>query len=642
MSYKGIYTIFLFLLLILTGCSKDNSAETPVTPPEEPQPGQNENIILGENTIKLTEAITDHVAIPVTGMDILLDNSVKGSELPKKGQILVQTTASEMFPSGFLGKVSKVEKTDNGYKIQTEKAYLDEAFERLQIKGEMEIDLSGLTDTRAANIDLSRYESDEYRGYQISYTKDLSANSSITLNFSQGFVIPYTININNKAHKPSASFTLQQKNSISSSFNLSLESEANIEAELFNQPLMTIPLVPSKTVQGEIAAIVLKPQIEVSILGTAKGECTLNSSISFDNYSTMRFTYEEGKTDFSWQAEKQSEPVVTADTECSMNGSIYVGLKCALTARLFSDETVSLSIPFTIGPQISGNLSMEDITSMSYEELSNAHIEYTPLLAEAGVELTIFKDQDEQGLKVGAVTHTSFGKKKEFYLLPAFENAQWNKQISTVTSNVKRDLLVPTWLNYALYDTNGNFIQYLKAESVPYKEEKDFVNPLDASLTIQEGETYYVNPTVELPVLGAIKTFPEIKIDDSDEEVPTDEFNITGLWSLYNYPISPDDADEYPWTSLNFTKNKTFTISIENVLKFRGNYEYNDKNNSITLKYTGGSYEHEELPIYDDNGNLIIDLPVGQDVWQIKIIDESTFQLTSFSSKFGTVLYRKN
>lgn len=507
--YLLIATFFLFF-----SCSKETDNDKNSL--SEPEPEQNEEIVLGDNTISLTKEITDHITVPVTEMDIELDNSIKESELPKKGQILLQTKETKEFPLGFLGKVSDVEKTSNGYKIHTEKAYLDEAFEQLNVKGEMEIDLSDLADTRATNIGIGGYESNGYKGFQINYTEKFSTNSSIKFNLSQGFIFQYTIDINNKAHKPFVSFTLQQKTSMGPSFNLNFD-KGNKGGDLFNKKLKTIPLAPKASPAGIATEIILHPQIEISLFGTAKGKCTLNSSIIFENYSTIGFLYKNGETTFNWRSDKQSEPVVTANAQFSMNGSIYAGLKCALTASLFSEKIVSLSMPFTLGPEISANLSMEDVTQKRYDELSDAHVEFTPFLVEAGVEFDFFKELEDLSINAEAKVQASLGQNKNFYLLPKFNNMSFergdkNKKTATVKSTVQHDLLFPVQIAYKLTSKKNDFNEI--SEWRDFQTESSMPNPYTHEYNdLKTAWDYAVIPLVKLPLLGKIEATPKKEIE---------------------------------------------------------------------------------------------------------------------------------
>lgn len=641
---KILLSSIIATIFLLSSCSKESDNDKN----SSPEPEQNEEMVLGEETISLTKEITDHVTTPVTGMDIILDNSIKETDLPKEGQILLQVEATEDFPSGFLGRVSKVEKNDNGYKIQTEKAFLDEAFEQLKIEGEMEVDLSKLTDTRISvhRIGIENYESDEYKGYQISYTKKISDNSSIGLNFSQGFIFQYTIDINNKVHKPFASFTLQQKTSISPNFNINFGKKEDKKFELFNQQLKTISLTPKAPPAGIITAMILRPQIEVSIFGTAEGECTLNSSIAFENYSIIGFVYKDGKTEFNWRPDKQSEPTLTANAKFSMNGSIYIGLKCALTARVFSEKVASLSIPFTIGPQISADLSIEDVTKKSYEELSKAHIEYTPLLAEAGVEFALFKDHDEQspGVEVDAKIQTSFGTKKEFYLLPKFDNMSFerdskNKKSATVKSTVQHELLFPAQIAYKLTSDKGDVNQI--SEWKEFQTKESISNPFTHEYTdLKTAWNYTVIPLVKLPLFGEIEATPKKEIEGEIDVTTlnaTSQDNILTLFGKFD-PEMPQEPMLYGFCYSTTNKKPTIndahiqasthadgkyqaSISVENnktyyycayIIAEDGNYYYGDTKTygDSRLKRVIWSFKHDnQLEIrdflYDQEGKLI-------------------------------------
>ncbi len=541
---KKIY-LLIAIFFFLFSCSKEADNEKKTLP----EPEQNEEVILGENTIDITKEITNHITVPVTGMDIVLDNSINESELPKKGQILLQSEATEEFPFGFLGKVSNIEKTSDGYKIQTEKAYLDEAFEVLNVKGEMEVDLSEFADTRAKHeIGIGLYESDGYKGFQLNYTENFE-KSSIKFNLSQGFIFQYTIDINNKIHKPFASFTLRQKTSISPSFNLDFNKGKN-EVELFKKTLKTIQLTPIATSSavGLATTIILRPEIEISLFGSAEGECTLNSSVVFDNYSIIGFEYKDGQAEFNWRSDGNPKPIVTADAQFSMNGSFYTGLKCELTAKLFSEKLVSLNMPFSIGPEISANLSIEDIGQKSYEELSDAYVQITPFLAKAGIEFNLFKGLKDTEAEMGvkAEVQASLVEEKKFHLLPKFNNMSFergsqNKKTATVKSTVQQNLLFPVQIAYKLTSKKENFNK--TSEWTEFQYESDMSNPYTHEYSdLKAAWDYTVTPLVKLPLFGEIEATPEKEIEGeivvTTMEVTNQSSNIVTLFGQFDPEIS--------------------------------------------------------------------------------------------------------
>ena len=60
-------------------------------------------------------------------------------KLPKVGSVLLYSEITEKFPAGFLGKVTSVDETNEGYAVHTEAATLIEAFEELYIDKDLDL-----------------------------------------------------------------------------------------------------------------------------------------------------------------------------------------------------------------------------------------------------------------------------------------------------------------------------------------------------------------------------------------------------------------------------------------------------------------------------------------------------------------------
>lgn len=195
-----LHTLFYILCLFtLIGCSGDSSEDIPDKPEEEKpeeKPEESGDIILGENTKRLTADFIDHVSAPVKGMQITVDASVPKSLIPQKGDILLNSEISEKFPYGFLGKVLQVKNSGSGYLIETEKAYLDEAFEKLYVEGVMDVDVQEIPQTKGdtgpthENV-WKPYVNGDYKGISTSYTikalHGCSAGSSLGFTLETGF-----------------------------------------------------------------------------------------------------------------------------------------------------------------------------------------------------------------------------------------------------------------------------------------------------------------------------------------------------------------------------------------------------------------------------------------------------------------------
>ena len=95
--------------------------------------------VLTENTVQLSPDdelyIQSATAVDETSdqYTITYYSDTPEEKIPQVGQVVLYNEVTEKFPSGFLGKVIGVEKTNGGYEILTEPAGLDDAFEKLDM-----------------------------------------------------------------------------------------------------------------------------------------------------------------------------------------------------------------------------------------------------------------------------------------------------------------------------------------------------------------------------------------------------------------------------------------------------------------------------------------------------------------------------
>lgn len=89
-NFLRLFSIIAFFLLAVS-CSEEDGG-----------PGSSESteMQLGENTILLNEQQLDAV-VSVDNDVLVLNNTIKGDDLPQVGQILLTSEVNENMPSGF-------------------------------------------------------------------------------------------------------------------------------------------------------------------------------------------------------------------------------------------------------------------------------------------------------------------------------------------------------------------------------------------------------------------------------------------------------------------------------------------------------------------------------------------------------------
>lgn len=475
----------------------------------------NTDMILGKNTILMSVGFIKHVTKPVVDMKIMLDPTVNNSDLPKQGQILLNLTSSELFPRGFLGKVSQVNKTDLGYEIATEKAYLDEAFDKLYVKETMEIAprvSSPLKGVNIGDITLGLYSDEDYRGIQFEYKKEglphCAKNSYFTTELKVGFHFQYIIDINNKINKKHISFSLKNKFSLSPEIGVEYENKTN--NDIYKTELTHLDLVP-KAGAGAIAKVILNPEMVISLNLKAEGKLNINTKLGFFSESVVGVEYNNNKWNVGSQSYTNEQPNY-ATLKFLMEGSLFFGLECELKAKFFNEDFVSLSIPFNLGCKAYAEMSSDILSSTDYNKISNLSVTLAVPHISGEATVAILKNDD-----IGKVNIFERELLKSFNLFPKFENmtAIRNNQDKTeliVNSNVSNDLFVPVEIDYCITSKNGDVPQ--TRSWTTYHQQKNFSNPFNRVYSeFSKPWEYQIQPVIKIPIFGEIKASPIVVLE---------------------------------------------------------------------------------------------------------------------------------
>ena len=532
------FSFYLFMLLLsgmtLFSCSKDDPVEsgegTEEPGKEEPEePAEDEEMVLGEQTIMLTPELIDHVSTPVTGMQIVLDNSIGEAELPKEGEILLNIERSDLFPYGFLGKVSQVSKTAEGYVIDTEKAYLDEAFDKLYVEGEMEVtsfDLPSASDSRveigdgstSIDLKLDDYVEAGCNGKRLSFT--LSSKESF-ISFSTGIAFNFVckIDIDKEKHSPILEMTLKSAWNGSTTFDFSTKNPKSK-----TQPLVNFSLVPKATLPGALIQVLLRPHIRISAIAQPQGKMNFDITNSSTLISSFTFNYKDGVPTIEPKVETADFMRLSSE-RFELNGGLFAGLQCDFIAYAFSEKIASISIPFSIGPRVSAKFSYDIVQSTPYDALADTKLSFEYLHYSLTARCSLFKL-----LKPGAgftedyiqfrslEGYLGLDGKKEIGIFPKFndmtaERVKSDKTQAVIASTVTNDLIVPVKIDYQLYDEDENKISVEK-DWATYHWEEEMNNPFMKTISdLDTDKKYIVRPIINMPIFGEIEAEPSVEIE---------------------------------------------------------------------------------------------------------------------------------
>ena len=231
--------------------------------------------VLSENTIQLSKEDESYIeSVERTGNETSDENIITyqlgtpSYKLPKVGDILLYNEITEKFPSGFLGRVTKVEETNDGYAIYTAPAALDEAFNQLYIDEVYDL-IPEDSEVAQSRVAISKDE-DGFFCFTTPLTLEkepISVNGSATTGFK--LHVHFELNIESGL-PPYAFVTLQSKVNSNFGFGIHTENEA-----LLSVPLVRIPL--NKTP----GTIILTPSIDLSFVEEFTGDIGFDANIEF-------------------------------------------------------------------------------------------------------------------------------------------------------------------------------------------------------------------------------------------------------------------------------------------------------------------------------------------------------------------------
>ena len=182
----------LLLCIYFVSCSEKNDMVEP-TPDPEPTPVE-KNYELSDNVIELEGDLLKHVANQ-KGDTLVYNGNTPDDALPKVGEIILVTQPTDVFPYGFLGKVTKIS-NDGHINIITEPAALDEAFDYLDVSQSYE-----LTPESSKAISRNAETQKEFKKFTRPFSKEFSDAISLNGELTLGVQVDATLKIDKRNGK---------------------------------------------------------------------------------------------------------------------------------------------------------------------------------------------------------------------------------------------------------------------------------------------------------------------------------------------------------------------------------------------------------------------------------------------------------
>lgn len=467
------------LLLLLVGCSKSDGVEEPKMPdnPHEVEPLPT-NVELAESTVQLNNAqLTFLDSVDEENTTLTFSAALPAEYLPQEGQILLQMTPTEALPYGFVGRVTKIEQSANGYIVHTDTPTLTEIFNKLQVEGE----LQAATESRAIPTDDEGY-------YMIEFPIDLSAKGmKVEGGINNGFRPRLRVVSDAETGKKEIFFRFDTKKET----NIAIVCTPNLELDdMWN---IGHGVLLSMTTGGLPVATYLQPYIASELEVTAGA----NMGVTFRDYNSYTIEYDGSLPKITTVEENSTEKYTMApqfDVSSLVAGYFDIVVGVRVDFRLFGRKNLSAGIGPEVGFGAEGEVGLQLVEENKgaesvYDALKDNHVAFSGYVDVSGhLDVTFLNKEAERWR--GVLASFTFAE-KSFYLFPEFDDCAIEETNGTInaTTTVKRDLLLPANVGIASYQ-DGEVKKYGK--SYAYHYANDFQeNPIKESFKDEKDTEYW-------------------------------------------------------------------------------------------------------------------------------------------------------
>lgn len=500
---KIAFYLAVITALILASCSKDDYNN-------ETNEIEDDNVtVLNEATTLLTDKQISYITEVKDDGIIFFDSSAPQDVIPQKGKILLYGNISNLFPTGFLGRVTKVEKENEKYKITTETVGLEEAFDRLYVNQTVDMIINEPPKQKTRSVvpecfkDENGYVGMRYKwGFSGDEIDNCEQSASITGTTSLGVKMLCFIDIN-KGKAPYIAFTMEMNPSLDINFKLKASLDKNTAdpshnpKELLNIELGEWPITPVALPASAAINIVCNPRIAVTLFAKASGSMEMETNIHASQEIVAGLSYKDKKFDAEINPKNNSGSEQFLSSKLTLNGKLYAGINIAARLSILNEKLIAGELGVNLGPSITANIIHENTQSSFYDANKDSKIKTSLLDISGTAKLTLLNKPDVFPPK-------DFLEKefftKEYYIMPLFKNISADidksNNSATVKTIMKRDLLFENKIGLALFK-DGKPIDY--SQPCAYKNEEEFQNPLSFTFVgLDKKQDYVVCPYIML------------------------------------------------------------------------------------------------------------------------------------------------
>lgn len=572
----------LCCLIAITACDKDTLDENA---PSEDNKQWSE---LKGNIVVLNEQAADYVESYESNSIIKFSSATPSDLIPDVGNI-IYVPESENTPYGYLGKIIKIE-NDNGYKVFTETAPLDEAFGNLSVTEGIE-SIESIEEVLDADGNPIEYEMVDSIGQDSGY-----ASRAGSFGLKNKFIrFPFklynhkestkSIELSGNIYAGIKQFLLQLdvNNNSTSSINLEITpcvglrttSNVKVSDKIETESVRLGQIRVKATIPTPVGIPIIVP-ITFYVYGSCGASGEISATLSFNpEFSTKcSVQYKNGQ----WTYHKNDTPAKNpwAASEFEVKGEVFSNIKIGVLVGLYSATT-------GIGLNIVPNYSISCSASIKSENILNINPLVDRTIKVSGEVYCVAKLFGKQLGKISFSSPEYVLWNDKIYLLPQYSD--FNAIGHGSKGNINYKICHQYFLKFLGFKAGLTIFENDKKTEIetayPTSSKVD-ENGHHYSYTTKEllfGKTYYASPTI----YGLNKKFHGEK-----HEFTTEYPNICGNWTAV-WHTTPPNA-------------KLLTMSLDENLKCTQTYYYANRGENVT--YTCDySYAYPILTLYKDNGD---------------------------------------
>lgn len=433
--------------------------------------------------------------------------------LPAKGNLVVSRYDCTSFPDGIVARVTYMAEDAAGMHYECERAGIDEVFDQILLYEEC----APAQDTKAekstkASIEANATIWDET--YKENFEKD-GTSASIEVNDKASLRVLMRKTLGSPFY-----FKLELENKLDINPSLTAISEAQMGA--------SFDIIKEKSI-GRIpipyTPLFFVPKISMAGYFDLTGEVKLEAGLFFNRLDMISFEYKEGEWGCNYSHKQEGRWDIA---QLSMEGAAEVGISPELLFS-FCGTATGVGVNFSAGLKEYVNFkfdALEYFDTGAYAAIKESYANTTaPYSISVFAQAGLFDSDNSPRWTKTYSDEKQIGNDKfivpEFSEITCTDGTESNSEV--VSTNISRDLLLPTNVGFAVYDDENNLISK-KYSSATYTgpSEWPFKGLSEQFSRLESGE-YTVYPL--------IKIFDkELLAIPSGKFTIIDEFPLIGTW----------------------------------------------------------------------------------------------------------------